>query len=69
MEADKTMHLALNFERNYLTYFYVFITSVFENNKSSNFVFHIISSGLSKQEEADVNAYAETKGSKIIFYE
>ena len=62
------MHLALNFEQNYVTPFYVFLTSVFENNAGSSFTFHVITSGLPAADEAGLKSYVQAKGSELVFY-
>jgi lipopolysaccharide biosynthesis glycosyltransferase len=68
MAIKNPMHLALNFERNYLTPFYVFLTSVFENNKENHFVFHVLASGLSEQDKTALVEFVESKGSQLILH-
>ena len=66
---EKTIHIALAFDQNFLTPFYVLLTSVFENNKQSNFYIHAIATGIDGDEKKRIITYVEGNNSKILFYE
>ena len=67
--SGNTIHIALAFDQNFLTPFYVLLTSVFENNKQSNFYIHAIATGIDGAEKKRIINYVEANNSKILFYE
>ncbi|RZK35626.1 MAG: glycosyltransferase family 8 protein [Hymenobacter sp.] len=67
--ATEINHLAVAFDQNYVTPFYVLATSVFANNLDSNFHIHAIVSGLSEQDKATIRQFVEQYHSSISFYE
>jgi lipopolysaccharide biosynthesis glycosyltransferase len=63
------VHLALAFDENYITPFYVLLTSLFANNKSSNIVVHVIVSGIGGGDKNSIIAYVQRNGAEIYFYD
>lgn len=63
------IHLATAFDQNYLTPFYVLITSIFENNKKSNFHIHTIATGITEIEKEEIRQFVIQNNSEISFYE
>jgi lipopolysaccharide biosynthesis glycosyltransferase len=68
MEQQKYLHLALAFDQNFVTPFYVNITSIFENNKGISFFLHIIASGVSSEEKKKIKEYAIRNQTAVQFY-
>lgn len=68
ISTKQTIHIALGFDRNYLTPFYVVITSVFKNNPGNTIHFHVISPDLTVSERGDICAYVNSNESLISFY-
>ncbi|ALI99759.1 glycosyltransferase family 8 protein [Rufibacter tibetensis] len=62
------INIALAFDKNFVTPAYVFLTSIFYNNKESNFVFHIIATGLEKSEIKELEDFIKQNKSKVFFY-
>lgn len=62
------MHLALTFDRNYLTPAYVMLTSVFENNPH-RIHFHIIAPNLTLTDKTDLTTYINSRKAMVTFYE
>ncbi|RPD51605.1 glycosyltransferase family 8 protein [Paracnuella aquatica] len=65
---DKQIHLALAFDQNFITPFYVLLTSIFENNKESNFALHTIASGVDAAELNEIAAFVQQNNSQIHYY-
>lgn len=65
---DSSIHLAVAFDQNYLTPFYVLVTSVFANNSGVAFHIHAIASGVSEQEKEQIHHFIEQHRSVISFY-
>ena len=68
VSSNRDIHLALAFDHNFLTHFYVVITSVFYNNRNYNIFLHIIVTGVSEFEKNKLKSYVELNNSHITFY-
>lgn len=68
-QPQKTLHICIAFDDNYVQPFYVLLTSIFINNKSSNIVIHSITSGIDEQEKNKISKYVSANQAKIHFYE
>lgn len=62
------IHLATAFDQNYLTPFYVLITSIFQNNKYSTFHIHTIATGITELEKEEIRQFVLKNKSEISFY-
>lgn len=60
--------LAFSFNQNYLTPFYVLLTSIFINNPHESIDFHVILTGTTKQQNDEITKFIEAHDSKIFFY-
>lgn len=67
--TSEPIHLAIAFDQNYITPFYVMITSVFHNNKESRFHIHTIVTGISDQDKEEMQRFVHQHHSAIFFYE
>lgn len=56
------------FDQNYVTPFYVLITSVFQNNRCSSFHIHTIITGIADKEKEDIRRYVQQHNSTVSFY-
>lgn len=63
------MHLAIAVDFNYITPFYVLITSVLHNNRHAKLHFHVAVSGIPEQELQNITAYVQDQGAAITFYD
>jgi len=66
---NNTIHIALTFDQNYLTPFFVVLTSVFSNNPASCIHVHAIATGLSIAEKDRIRAFVQQHQNEITFYE
>lgn len=64
----KNISLAFSFNQNYLTPFYVLLTSIFINNTQESIDFHVILTGTTQQQNNDIINFVESHNSKIFFY-
>jgi lipopolysaccharide biosynthesis glycosyltransferase len=62
------MHIAISFDQNFITPTYVFLTSVFDNNKSEKISFHAIATGVSDKDKQEITSYIQQHGADIIYY-
>jgi lipopolysaccharide biosynthesis glycosyltransferase len=69
MENNKAIHIALAFDRNYISPFYVLLTSIFINNKDCNFNFYIIAGGLKEDELKNISEFIKKHNCIVSFYE
>jgi lipopolysaccharide biosynthesis glycosyltransferase len=69
MENNRTIHIALAFDKNYITPFYVLLTSIFINNRDCDFCFYVIASGLKEVELKRISEFIKKNNSAIKFYE
>jgi len=63
------IHLAAAFDQNYLTPFYVLITSIFHNNKSNTFHIHTIVTGITDTEREEIRQFVHNNKSEVSFYD
>jgi lipopolysaccharide biosynthesis glycosyltransferase len=67
MEKD-CIHIALAFDQNFITPFYVLLTSIFSNNDKNNLVFHTIAEGLDQKQKDDILSFVHQNNAEIFFY-
>src|SRR5688500_80333 len=65
---DNTMHFAIAFDRNFITPFYVLLTSIFLNNRKHNIVFHTIAEDLNQNEKSEIVNFVRQNNASIFFY-
>ena len=63
------IHLALAFDQNFITPFYVLLTSVFENNKHNNLQIHAVATGVGTEERQKIADFVKSNNALISFYE
>lgn len=68
MNPNQTVHLAIAFDENYVKLCYVFLTSVFENNKDVSFVIHALATGVSNEHKEGLQRFAQQHQGNIAFY-
>jgi len=66
---NNTIHIALTFDQNYLTPFFVVLTSVFSNNPESRIHVHAIATGVSSAEKNRISAFVQQNRGEVFFYE
>ncbi|HEX8358421.1 MAG TPA: glycosyltransferase family 8 protein [Segetibacter sp.] len=64
----KCIHVGLAFDHNYLTPFFVVLTSIFANNKESEFNIHAIATGVNAEDIRKIENFVRRNNSKIFFY-
>ena len=69
VEQENKIHVALAFDQNFIVPFYVLITSIFQNNKENNIVFHAIAAGVDNREREKITRFVQANQSQIFFYE
>jgi len=67
MQAEP-IHLAIAFDQNYITPFYVLTTSIFHNSTGC-FHLHTIATGLRDEEKEEIRCFVQQYHSTISFYE
>jgi lipopolysaccharide biosynthesis glycosyltransferase len=67
-KQEQAIHTGFAFDQNYITPFYVLLTSLFHNNKSSYLVIHSIATGISEQEKKNIQKYVQQHNADIFFY-
>ena len=68
MEEKASIHIAFAFDQNFLTPFYVLLTSFFHNNSDIETQFHIIATGLNEEEISKLESYIVSNNAKVRFY-
>ncbi|HYH15195.1 MAG TPA: glycosyltransferase family 8 protein [Flavisolibacter sp.] len=68
-ERDNVLHLAVAFDQNFITPFYVLLTSIFSSNGSEPLSFHVIATGISKEEEHAIISFIQRHNATVSFYE
>jgi len=63
------IHLAIAFDKNYLTPFYALASSIFFNNPNQGFTFHCITRNVNEQARDEIRTYLATSQSVVYFYE
>jgi lipopolysaccharide biosynthesis glycosyltransferase len=66
---DEFIHLAFGFDQNFVTPFYVLLTSIFANNKKQRFHLHIIATGVSVHDREGLVAFIKHNNSVVFFYD
>lgn len=66
---DSAIHIGVAFDQNFVTPFYVLLTSIFSSNKESHIHFHVIVTGISKEEKQNISAFIYQHNASISFYE
>lgn len=69
MTSPNTIHIASAFDKNYITPFYVLLTSVFCNNPNNKLIIHSIATGISQEEKNKIEEYVQKNRAEIYFYE
>lgn len=62
------IHIACNIDSNFTIHCAVTLTSLFANNRNSEFCVHIIASTLPEADQKALSSIAESYGNKICFY-
>lgn len=69
MNLQRHIHLGITFDQNYLTLFYVLLTSVFANNKKNKITIHAIATGVDAEEREKIKIFIQAHGGDIFFYD
>jgi lipopolysaccharide biosynthesis glycosyltransferase len=67
-KSNHPIHLAVAFDQNFLTAFYVLATSVFASNRGNSICIHAIVSGISEQNKEQLKAFFKANDGDIYFY-
>ena len=62
------IHLAIAFDKNYLTPFYALASSIFCNNPNEAFTLHCITKDVKEAEKTEISDYLQENGSIAYFY-
>jgi len=65
---DNSIHIAIAFDQNFITPFYVLLTSLFLNNGKHNIVFHTIAEDLEDSEKQRILNFVRQHNAAIFFY-
>ena len=68
MKGKDCIHIALAFDKNFITPFYVLLTSIFSNNSNNDIAFHIIAEDLEEDEKNAILFFANKNNANIYFY-
>lgn len=63
------IHVAISFDENYITPFYVLATSIFLNNKKNAIIIHSITSGVGDTQKSEIANFVQRNNAEIFFYE
>lgn len=69
MGKENIIHVASAFDQNYITPFYVLLTSIFCNSSGSKIIIHSIATGVSESEKERIQSYAAENNAGIFFYD
>jgi lipopolysaccharide biosynthesis glycosyltransferase len=69
LENKNYLHVAFAFDQQFITPFYVLLTSIFLNNKKCKFTFHIIADGVGNEERKTITAFVSHNNCEINFYQ
>ena len=69
MNQNNSIHLGITFDQNYVTLFYVLLTSVFSNNKENKIIIHAIATGVDNIERKNIIDFVNENKGEIFFYE
>ena len=62
------IHISFNIDGNYVKHCAVTMVSLFENNKEEEFCVHLVATGLSETDEAQLTQIVSSYKNQIIFY-
>jgi lipopolysaccharide biosynthesis glycosyltransferase len=65
---DRQLNIAIAFDRNYLRPVYALLASLFAAHPSHTLSLHIIATGLTNPEQAELTRYGNSTGTSISFY-
>jgi len=65
---DNSIHIAIAFDQNFITPFYVLLTSIFLNNGKHNVIFHTIAEDLEESEKNRILNFVWQNNADIFFY-
>lgn len=66
---NSQIHIAIAFDRNYLSPFYALVTSVLRNNRDERITIHAIATGVDEHALAGIKTFVERGGQEIVFYQ
>jgi lipopolysaccharide biosynthesis glycosyltransferase len=69
MGEENIIHIGTAFDEQYITPFYVLLTSIFYNNPGKDIVVHSIATGVSSKEKEKLKNFAGKHKAKILFYD
>jgi len=69
LENKNYLHIAFAFDQQFVTPFYVLLTSIFLNNKKCKFTFHVIAEGVGNGERKKIAAFVSHNNCEINFYQ
>lgn len=69
MNQNNNIHLGIAIDQNYVTLFYVLLTSVFYNNKKNKITVHIIATGVDEVERNKMAQFVKEQNGEICFYD
>jgi lipopolysaccharide biosynthesis glycosyltransferase len=67
--GDCAIHIGVAFDQNFVTPFYVLLTSIFSSHKENPIHFHVIVTGISKEEKHNISAFIAQHNASVSFYE
>src|SRR4051812_43160697 len=65
----RNMHLAIAFDINFLTPFYVLLTSIFLNNRNHRLHLHVVAAQVPESEKETLVRFAQQHEAEIRFYD
>lgn len=68
-EQPSVIHVAIAFDKGYITPVYVLLTSIFFNNQGCQFEIHAIATDVPKEEKVKITAFSRQYGGNVHFYE
>lgn len=66
---DCAIHLAVAFDQNFITPFYVLLTSIFSSHKETSIHFHVIAAGISEEEKQNISMFIQKHNASLTFYQ
>ena len=69
LKQNTIIHVALAFDQNFLTPFYVLLTSIFQNNANNKIIYHAIASGVNQPERSKITLFVQQHKGEIYFYD
>lgn len=68
MPGEKCIHVAFAFDQNFVTPFFVVLTSLFDNNKNNKIVLHVIAK-IANDDKQKITGFVHQNQNQIVFYE